>query len=236
MRSTSNGSVTLIALLAVAAPFTAASLPAHAQASAPTRHAAKASKPAPAGHFLVLLDPGHGGADPGASLGPNSPEKTAALAFALRLRDALTAKGIEVRLTRDSDTNLSSDQRGEISASAQPGACVSLHLASSSAGVHIFTALPAPPADAGFVPWTQIQSEYLHQSTLFAATLQTALKASGLPAFLAPASLPTLERFHCPAVAIELAPSTASASTTPVAISLGILAWRTQWTRMRAAP
>lgn len=206
------------------------------QRAASTHHPPPATKPAPAAHFLVLLDPGHGGADSGTSLSANATEKSAALAFALRLRDALTAQGIEVRLTRDSDANLSPDQRGETSASLLPAACLSLHLTAASAGVHIFTAVPAPPEATGFTPWTQAQAGYLHQSRALASTLQASLKSSSLPAFLAPASLPALERMHCPAVAVEFAPAASDSPALINSLVEGLRSWRAQWTRMRATP
>lgn len=213
--------------------------PTYAQQSAAAVHhtaeGTKPAKPAP-GRFLVLLDPGHGGSDPGSALGPNAPEKSAALAFALKLRDDLSTKGIDVRLTRDSDTDLSPDQRGELSSSLQPSACVSLHIANSaSTGIHIFTGLAAPPENIGFTPWSQVQTQFLHLSNVFGATMQSSLKSSGLSASLATAALPTMERFHCPAVAVEITPATATASTTPDAVTAGIISWRTRWEKMRAA-
>ncbi len=57
----------------------------------------------------VVVDPGHGGKDPG-NLGRFLPrgvnEKHITLAIARRLRDRLEARGIEVRMTRDSDVNI----------------------------------------------------------------------------------------------------------------------------------
>jgi N-acetylmuramoyl-L-alanine amidase len=201
-------------------------------------HAAKAArvvKAAP-GRFLVLLDPGHGGSDSGEALGPNAPEKSAALSFAIHLRDDLSTKGIDVRLTRDSDTDLSPDQRGDLSSSLQPSACVSLHVANSASGdIHIFTGLTAPPENTGFTPWSQVQTQFLHLSQVFGTTLQTSLKSSGLPASVATASLPTLERFHCPAIAIEFTPATANAPETSDALTAGIISWRMRWEKMRAA-
>lgn len=51
---------------------------------------------------VIVLDPGHGGQDPGAQFG-GIQEKNINLAIAIRLRDVLTAKGCKVILTREVD-------------------------------------------------------------------------------------------------------------------------------------
>lgn len=51
----------------------------------------------------IVIDPGHGGYDPGA-VGPSGmQEKVVALAVAVKLADILAAAGADVKLTRDSD-------------------------------------------------------------------------------------------------------------------------------------
>ncbi len=62
---------------------------------------------------VVLLDPGHGGIDPG--MVGYVVEKEAVLDVALRLKRFLEREGIEVRLTRDRDTHLSPDKRADLS-------------------------------------------------------------------------------------------------------------------------
>ena len=55
----------------------------------------------------IMVDPGHGGSDPGA-IGPTGVEEADAnLAMSLRLRDRLEDMGAEVRMTRDTDRNVS---------------------------------------------------------------------------------------------------------------------------------
>lgn len=51
---------------------------------------------------VIVLDPGHGGQDPGAQFG-GIQEKNINLAIAIRLRDVLAAKGCKVILTREVD-------------------------------------------------------------------------------------------------------------------------------------
>src|SRR6201985_3670372 len=83
-----------------------------AQAAAPSRHAAPpqsaARPPAP----LVMLDPGHGGKDPGAIGVSGTLEKHVALATALELKRRLEAGGqYRVQLTRSRDIFIPLDDR-----------------------------------------------------------------------------------------------------------------------------
>ncbi|MCS7067781.1 MAG: N-acetylmuramoyl-L-alanine amidase [Meiothermus sp.] len=62
--------------------------------------------------FSVVLDAGHGGPDPGA-MGPVA-EKWVNLEVALRVRRLLQEAGVEVTLTRESDTAFSPDKRTDL--------------------------------------------------------------------------------------------------------------------------
>ncbi len=72
----------------------------------PDENRADASKDQ--GNFVVLIDPGHGGFDPGKVSPDGIEEKKINLEISLKLRDALTAKGFSVFLTRDTDCALNS--------------------------------------------------------------------------------------------------------------------------------
>src|SRR5688572_28394224 len=75
--------------------------PAPAQASAPAGAAVVA---APKAARVVVIDPGHGGKDPG-KVGPNGlSEKTVALSVATKLAAQLRRSGYEVHMTRSRDT------------------------------------------------------------------------------------------------------------------------------------
>lgn len=75
----------------------------------------------------VMVDPGHGGFDPGA-LGVNGLyEKTITLDIALKLRDELQKRGFNVNLTRDSDIYLSLSERVAIAERANADLFVSVH-------------------------------------------------------------------------------------------------------------
>ncbi|UQN07367.1 N-acetylmuramoyl-L-alanine amidase [Deinococcus sp. QL22] len=67
----------------------------------------------------VVLDPGHGGRDPGAV--GSVIEKEVTLGVALRVRDLLRAAGVDVVLTRDSDRALNSVKNTDLQMRAQMG-------------------------------------------------------------------------------------------------------------------
>jgi N-acetylmuramoyl-L-alanine amidase len=60
--------------------------------------------------YTVVIDAGHGGADPGA-VAPWAKEKEIVLNVSLRLKQLLEARGVEVIMTRQDDTFLSLQQR-----------------------------------------------------------------------------------------------------------------------------
>lgn len=62
--------------------------------------------PLPLGDIHVVIDPGHGGMDAGASY-QEVLEKDLALSISLKLRDYLVLQGAEVTLTREGDYDLS---------------------------------------------------------------------------------------------------------------------------------
>ena len=62
---------------------------------------------------VVVVDPGHGGVDGGTSDREGTLEKDINLAIALRLRDHLRAGGVNVVMTRTTDTDLSPFRPGK---------------------------------------------------------------------------------------------------------------------------
>jgi len=85
-----------------------------------------------AGTRTVVLDPGHGGDDKGASSPRNVHEKLVVLDVAKRVQAKLEARGINVELTRESDRNLSLDARCRKAAALRADLFVSIH--ANSAG------------------------------------------------------------------------------------------------------
>jgi N-acetylmuramoyl-L-alanine amidase len=106
-----------------------------------------------AAQYLVVIDPGHGGGDAGASgLQSSSLEKTLALDLALRLGKLLQAEGnIAVAFTRNSDVSLEPARRAEIANYSQGTLLVSLHAGASnnpeSGGARVFYFAKSPGQD-----------------------------------------------------------------------------------------
>jgi N-acetylmuramoyl-L-alanine amidase len=75
----------------------------------------------------VVLDPGHGGRDPGAIGVGGLREKDITLALARALAPRLEAKGFHVVLTRDSDRFLELEERSALAEAARGDLFVSLH-------------------------------------------------------------------------------------------------------------
>jgi len=77
---------------------------------------------------LIVIDPGHGGLDPGAAGPDGLLEKDVVLAVALRLRKLLAETGrYSVIMTRDKDIYVSLDQRVRISRRHKADLFISLH-------------------------------------------------------------------------------------------------------------
>ena len=77
---------------------------------------------------LIVLDPGHGGVDNGASSPKGIHEKDITLAFALQLRDRLVAAGkFDVALTREDDTYLTLNDRVNLARQNRADLFISLH-------------------------------------------------------------------------------------------------------------
>lgn len=93
----------------------------------------KVTEASSAGRPIVVLDPGHGGRDPGAiGVSGTSTEKALTLALARELRDRLAERGrVRVALTRDDDRYLTLDQRAAIARQLGASLYVSLHMDSA---------------------------------------------------------------------------------------------------------
>jgi N-acetylmuramoyl-L-alanine amidase len=104
---------------------------------------------------VVILDPGHGGADAGCQ-GPGGTKESAIdLAVALKTQKALQAadSGIKVILTREKDPGLPRHERAVLAESNKGDLLVSLHcgasLAPTASGFEIFCCNPVPPSGPG---------------------------------------------------------------------------------------
>jgi N-acetylmuramoyl-L-alanine amidase len=82
----------------------------------------------PVSRPLVVIDPGHGGIDNGASAPNGVHEKNITLAFALELQKVLIATGrFDVALTREDDTYLTLNQRVDLARQNKADLFISLH-------------------------------------------------------------------------------------------------------------
>ena len=79
---------------------------------------------------VIILDPGHGGYDSGASAA-GVLEKTINLQVSLKFADLLERNGATVYLTRSTDEFISLDGRVEFSNSIKPDAFISIHVNSA---------------------------------------------------------------------------------------------------------
>jgi N-acetylmuramoyl-L-alanine amidase len=75
----------------------------------------------------VMIDPGHGGEQPGSIGFSGIAEKTVNLAIAQRLRTALQQAGATVIMTRNEDKTVSLDQRNRVLAQRLPTIFLSIH-------------------------------------------------------------------------------------------------------------
>jgi N-acetylmuramoyl-L-alanine amidase len=95
---------------------------------APQEEAPGLGRPKHAGKPIIMIDPGHGGIDAGASSATNVLEKNVVLSVAKELAKKLSASGrYDVRMTRSSDVFISLDQRLKKSLSQDVDLFISLH-------------------------------------------------------------------------------------------------------------
>ncbi|MFN8626600.1 MAG: N-acetylmuramoyl-L-alanine amidase [Candidatus Binatia bacterium] len=98
-----------------------------ARALSPPVHASAPPRPA-SPRFKVVIDPGHGGKDPGAIGVGGQAEKDVTLAVALRLRQRLAAvPRVDAVLTRDSDVYLALEERTARANTERADLFVSIH-------------------------------------------------------------------------------------------------------------
>lgn len=192
--------------------------------------------------FLIVLDAAHGGTDTGAHLESQLDEKDLVLALSIRLRSMLSARGISVITTRETDVTLPPAKRAAIANGDKPAACLILHASDSGSGIHLFTSSLPPYGPTTFLPWDQAQGAYLQQSLRWAAEINSAMTHAGVPVTLGRTAMQPLDNMTCPAAAVEIAPLTKEgAITAPLtdadyqsrvlaALAAAVEAWRQDWT------
>jgi N-acetylmuramoyl-L-alanine amidase len=181
-----------------------------APAGSPATPVAGPTAVAIAAQYFVVVDPSHGGDERGAALSDQLAEKEVTLAFALRLRQQLQARGFTTLMLREGDATMSLDQRANMTNAARPAIYICLHAASQGSGVRLYTALlPAGAEGRGpFLDWNTAQTGFRAASQTAETSLATELgkRQVAVRSLLAP--LRPLNNITAAAVAIEIAPPT----------------------------
>jgi N-acetylmuramoyl-L-alanine amidase len=166
--------------------------------------------------FGVVIDAAHGGDDSGARLSDHALEKDLVLTLAVRLRSSLSAHGISVVTTRESDSAVSQLNRAEAANHVGASACITLHATTSGSGVHLFTSSLTQIPNVRFLPWDTAQGAYAEQSLRLSSELDSAMTHAEIPVTLGRTALQPLDSFTCPAVVVEFSPLNTSGRVTPL--------------------
>jgi|SRR5579862_9972336 len=195
--------------------------------------------------YFAIVDASHGGLDRGEALSPTLAEKDVTVEFARRLRQELESRGISTLVLRDSDANLSLDDRAFFANSTHAAVYIALHAASNGHGVRLYTALlPSAAGDerGPFRDWTTAQMPSLSLSQATAGSVANELKKVQVSVRTLTAPLRPLNNVLTAAIGVEVAPPATDVSplTAPDyqqliagAVANGILAMRSQ---LGAAP
>jgi N-acetylmuramoyl-L-alanine amidase len=181
----------------------------------------------------IVLDPGHGGDDQGATGRSGAKEKDIVLALARRLKGIIESRiGLRVLLTRDSDENVTIDRRTALANNNKADLFISLHANASARaatrGAQVLSlrladyqrrpdAVPTqevamPIAGGGtraidLVPWEFAQIPFAARSATVASVLSRRLAERKVPLYARPtAQLPLrpLVGANMPAVLLEV--------------------------------
>jgi len=158
--------------------------------------------------YFAIVDASHGGEDHGETLSATLVEKDVTVALARSLRQELESRGLTTLVLRDSDANLSPDQRAIFANADHAAIYIALHAASNGHGVRIYTALlPFSEDDRGpFRSWTTAQHAWLPLSQSTAAAVAAEMQRRQLPVRTLIAPLRPLNNVTAAAIAVEVAP------------------------------
>jgi N-acetylmuramoyl-L-alanine amidase len=198
---------------------------------------------------IVVLDPAHGGIDPGARGTGGIRESEVALAFVAQIRRALELQGLQVVQTRLGNEDPSFDDRSAI-ANAQRGAVfVTVHISSTGlpGTVRVYVNSDMPPLNdaAGLLPWDQAQAPFLGLSRKLGDTVQGLLaqQFKGSPTAAQTAPVRQLRTTAAPAIAVEISSVTVAkledlermAPGVADAIARGVVAFKPSYVLATAA-
>jgi len=128
----------------------------------------------PSGGQTVVIDPGHGGKDPGATSYLGYYEKEVNLKLAQKIAWLLKKQGVNVIMTRNNDTFIELNDRAEIANQAGADLFVSIHHNSNrSRSHHGYTVYIAPNASEASRRAGRLIERYLAQTGLSSNGLRT---------------------------------------------------------------
>jgi N-acetylmuramoyl-L-alanine amidase len=158
--------------------------------------------------YFAVVDASHGGDDHGETLNPSLLEKDVTVALARNLRQELESRGITTLVLRDSDANLSLDQRAIFANADHAAIYIALHAASHGPGVRVYTALlPYAADDRGpFRSWPTAQRNALALSQSAASAVAAEFQKRQIPVRTLAAPLRPLNNVTGAAIAVEVAP------------------------------
>jgi N-acetylmuramoyl-L-alanine amidase len=166
--------------------------------------------PARAGLNIVVLDPAHGGTDPGARGAQGIRESDLVLDLTFQVRRALEAQGFQVTQTRSGNEDPTFDDRSAM-ANAQRGAVfVTLHISSTglpgTVRVYALPDIPSTVTTGGMLNWDFAQAPYVTLSRKFGDAVQGQLaqRFKGSPSNVQTASVRQLRTTAAPAIAVEM--------------------------------
>lgn len=117
---------------------------------------------------VVVLDPGHGGNDPGC-VHNEYQEKTIVLAIAQKVKNLLESRGYRVYMTRESDVYPSLDDRYNLANSKNPFVFVSIHCNASpnpkASGVEVFVGGSKPRGEGALDVATRENATFLAEQS-----------------------------------------------------------------------
>lgn len=195
--------------------------------------------------YFAIVDASHGGNDRGEALSTTLAEKDVTVALARRLRQELENRGITTLVLRDSDANLSLDERAFFANSTHAAVYVAFHAASNGHGVRLYTALlPYGGEDdrGPFRSWSTAQQSFLPLSQAAATSVAAELRKQQVSVRTLTAPLRPLNNIVTAAIAVEVAPPASDVTQLTaadyqqhiaVAVANGIAAIRAQ---LGAAP
>ncbi len=186
-----------------------------AQNNSPAQSPAASAPPAVARRYFAVVDASHGGDDRGEALSPTLAEKDVTVAFARRLRQELENRGIPTLVLRDSDTNLSLDERAFLANTTHAAVYIAFHAASNGHGVRLYTAMLPYGGDEDrgpFRSWPTAQLASIPLSQAAVASVAAELRKEQVAVRTLTAPLRPLNNIVTAAIAVEVAPSASDIS------------------------